>query len=173
MPSAPRTDPSGAFELGGTWIRRHRHPVRLRGRSTHSGTRYLVLSTSAQFKKIVALIIFDTPPNLPGTTDFNPHLPVSPGLSQAGKRSPTRSHSAMKTILPSEGTTAFYQADRAPVPGGYSTGDRSKIRVVAGHRGFHRRDAGGGEVHSAASARGSRMSSLRFLPVPHHREGLR
>ena len=31
-------------------------------------------------QRMVALILFDTPPNLPGTPGFNPGLPVSPGF---------------------------------------------------------------------------------------------
>jgi hypothetical protein len=59
-------------------------------------------------QSMVALILFSTPPNLPGTPGFDPNLPVSPGF-QAGWQ--TVSH----TITPvdadhitSEGTNAFY-----------------------------------------------------------------
>jgi hypothetical protein len=61
--------------------------------------------------KFVALIHFDTAPNLPGTPGFNPALPVSPGFF-AGWQIVTHTvqlidadHSA------SQGTNAFYKLD--------------------------------------------------------------
>jgi len=72
-------------------------------------------------EKIVALIVFDTAANLPGTAEYDPHLPVAPGL-----------FSGWQTIIhtiklddadhyTSAGTTAFYKADGTLYRTGCST----------------------------------------------------
>ena len=58
---------------------------------------------------MVALVLFDTPPNLPCTPGFDPSLPVSPGFF-AGCQ--TVSHTVTPTDadhLTSAGTNAFYK----------------------------------------------------------------
>ena len=50
-------------------------------------------------QRMVALMIFDTPGNLPGTPGFNPTLPIVPPSSPAGRRSVTRSHSPVQITL--------------------------------------------------------------------------
>ena len=87
---------SGAFAIGqrssghGTWTREHGH-------------------TFSQ--RFVALILFDTAPNLPGTPGFNPAAPVSPGFFAGWQ---TVSHTVRLTDddhLASSGTNAFYKAN--------------------------------------------------------------
>jgi hypothetical protein len=72
-------------------------------------------------EKFVALIVFDTAPNLPGTPGFNPSLPVSPGLFagwQIITRTVTLSDADHYT---SDATVAFYKADGTLYRSGCST----------------------------------------------------
>jgi hypothetical protein len=60
---------------------------------------------------MVALIVYDTPANLPGTPAFNPGLPVSPGFSAGWQ---TINHTVTMTDadhLASVGTNAFYDVE--------------------------------------------------------------
>jgi hypothetical protein len=60
-------------------------------------------------QSMVALILFDTPPNLPGTPGFDPSKPVSPGFSAGWQ---TVTHTVTPTNadhLTSAGTNAFYK----------------------------------------------------------------
>ena len=69
----------------------------------------------------MALITFDTAPNLPGTPDFNPNPPVSPGLFAGWQ---TITHTIILSDADhytSAGTTAFYKADGTLYRNGCST----------------------------------------------------
>ena len=60
-------------------------------------------------QSMVALILFDTPPNLPGTPGFDPSKPVSPGFSAGWQ---TVTHTVTPTDadhLTSAGTNAFFK----------------------------------------------------------------
>lgn len=60
-------------------------------------------------QSMVALILFDTPPNLPGTPGFDPSKPVSPGFFAGWQ---TVTHTVTPTDadhLTSTGTNAFYK----------------------------------------------------------------
>ena len=60
-------------------------------------------------QSMVALILFDTPPNLPGTPGFDPSLPVSPGFFAGWQ---TVTHTVIRKDadhLTSAGTNAFYK----------------------------------------------------------------
>ena len=60
-------------------------------------------------QSMVALILFDTPPNLPGTPGFDPSMPVSPGFFAGWQ---TITHTVTPTNadhLTSVGTNAFYK----------------------------------------------------------------
>lgn len=62
-------------------------------------------------QSMVALMIFTTAPNLPGTPGFDPSLPVSPGFAAGWQ---TVSHTLTLTDADhatSTGTTAFYDVD--------------------------------------------------------------
>ncbi len=70
---------------------------------------------------MVALILFTTPPNLPGTPDFDPSLPVSPGFAAGWQ---TISHTLMLTgadHATSAGTNAFSDVDGIVYRTGCST----------------------------------------------------
>ena len=82
-------------------------------------------------QRMVALILFDTPANLPGTPGFNPSLPVSPGFF-AGWHTVT--HTVRLTDadhVTSAGTNVFYKADGDVVQDGLLDGGRPAIRVAA------------------------------------------
>ena len=79
-------------------------------------------------QKFIALLNFDTPPNLPGTPTFDPAKPVSPGFF-AGWQTVTHTvelHDA--DHVSSEGTNAFYRTDGTVYRTGCSTavGERFK-----------------------------------------------
>ena len=60
---------------------------------------------------VVALLLFDTSANLPGTPTFNPSLPVSPGFF-AGWQTITHAVTLIDSDhLTSAGTNAFYKLD--------------------------------------------------------------
>lgn len=78
-------------------------------------------------QSMVALILFDTLPNLPGTPGFNPSLPVSPGFFAGWQ---TVSH----TITPvdadhitSSGANSFYKSNGEFYRGGCSTAAGQRI----------------------------------------------
>jgi hypothetical protein len=62
-------------------------------------------------QRMIALLLFDTPANLPGTPGFDPASPISPGFFAGWQ---TLSHTARmidEDHSESEGTNAFYKAD--------------------------------------------------------------
>jgi len=70
---------------------------------------------------MVALLLFDTEPNLPGTPTFDPTKPVSPGFFAGWQ---TISHTVRFTDadhFSSEGTNTFYKANRDVYRSGCST----------------------------------------------------
>ena len=70
---------------------------------------------------MIALILFDTPANLPGTPGFNPSLPVSPGFFAGWQ---TVTHTIKLTDEnhgTSAGTNEFYKADGTSYRTGCST----------------------------------------------------
>jgi hypothetical protein len=72
-------------------------------------------------QKMVALILFDTQPNLPGTPGFNPALPVSPGFFAGWS---IVRHSLQLTDAnhaTSSGTNGFYRANGQLYRSGCST----------------------------------------------------
>ena len=78
-------------------------------------------------QRMIALINFNTPANLPGTPGFNPALPVSPGFFAGWQ---TVSH----TVVPidadhatSSGTNDFYRADGTLYRTGCSTAVSSRF----------------------------------------------
>jgi hypothetical protein len=62
-------------------------------------------------QRMVALILFDTPPNLPGTPGFNPSLPVSPGFFAGWQTITHRLEFDDAGNLRSAGTTEFYKSN--------------------------------------------------------------
>jgi hypothetical protein len=72
-------------------------------------------------QRMIALIVFDTPPNLPGTPTFDPTQPVSPGF-RAGWQTVTHTIDVVDgDHLTSAGTNAFYDATGAVYRTGCST----------------------------------------------------
>ena len=72
-------------------------------------------------QRMIALILFDTPPNLPGSPGFNPSLPVSPGFF-AGWQTVTHTLELVDADhATSAGTNTFYRADGTPYRTGCST----------------------------------------------------
>ena len=72
-------------------------------------------------QEMVALLLFDTEPNLPGTPTFDPTKPVSPGFFAGWQ---TISHTVRFTDadhISSAGTNAFYKANREVYRSGCST----------------------------------------------------
>ncbi len=59
-------------------------------------------------QRIVALVLFDTPANLPGTPGYDPSRPVSPGFF-AGGQTITQTPRIEANALTSTGTVTFYR----------------------------------------------------------------
>jgi len=84
----------------GTWARTHGH---------------------AYGQEMIALVLFDTAPNLPGTPTFDPTKPVSPGFFAGWL---TVSHTVRFTTvdrIASEGTNSFYRTNGELYRSGCST----------------------------------------------------
>jgi hypothetical protein len=71
-------------------------------------------------QKMIALILFDSAPNLPGTPTFDPSQPVSPGFS-AGWQTITHTLRLSADQFASSGTNAFYKSDGSVYRTGCST----------------------------------------------------
>jgi hypothetical protein len=72
-------------------------------------------------QQMIALLLFDTRPNLPGTPTFNPSLPVSPGFFAGWQ---TISHTVRLSDADhytSDGTNEFYKSDGTSYRTGCST----------------------------------------------------
>lgn len=72
-------------------------------------------------QRMIALVLFDTPANLPGTPGFNPGLPVSPGFFAGWQ---TVTHTVRLTDADhytSSGTNEFFQANGDSYRTGCST----------------------------------------------------
>ena len=69
---------------------------------------------------VIALLTFDTPPNLPGTPTFDPTLPVSPGFF-AGWQTLTSTIELRGNESASSATNAFYRSDGTLYRTGCST----------------------------------------------------
>jgi len=78
-------------------------------------------------QRMTALILFDTPANLPGTPGFNPALPVSPGFFAGWQ---TVTHTLTLTDgdhASSAGTNAFYKSDGTLYRTGCSTATAQRL----------------------------------------------
>ena len=81
----------------------------------------------AFLQRMIALILFDTPANLPGTPGFNPALPVSPGFFAGWQ---TVTHTLTLTDgdhATSAGTNAFYKSDGTLYRTGCSTATAHRL----------------------------------------------
>jgi len=74
-------------------------------------------------QRLIALINFDTPANLPGTPGFNPALPVSPGFFAGWSVVTHRVELIDATHATSSGTNEFYKADGTLYRAGCSTAE--------------------------------------------------
>jgi hypothetical protein len=91
----------------GTWARRHDHTVR---------------------QKMIALILFDTAPNLPGMPGFDPSLPISPGFFAGWQTVNHKVELVDANHLTSAGTNAFYKSDGSVYRTGCSTATGQRFK---------------------------------------------
>ena len=70
---------------------------------------------------MIALILFDTPPNLPGTPGFNPGMPVSPGFFAGWQTVTHKVKLGDADHGTSAGTNEFYKSDGTLYRTGCST----------------------------------------------------
>ena len=84
----------------------------------HGAWTYLGAGTYSQ--KMIALVAFETQPNLPGTTAFDPTKPVSPGFF-AGWQTVTHTIQFNGNELVSSGTNTFHKSDGTLYRTGCST----------------------------------------------------
>jgi hypothetical protein len=62
-------------------------------------------------QRLIALLLFDTPANLPGTPGFDPALPITPGFFAGWQTVSHTLHMSDSDHLVSEGTNEFYKSD--------------------------------------------------------------
>jgi hypothetical protein len=89
-------------------------------RSSGHGT-WARLPGRSYAQRMIALVLFDTPANLPGTRTFDPAKPITPGFFAGWQ---TVSHTLQMTdadTATSSGTTEFYKADGSLYRSGCST----------------------------------------------------
>ena len=78
-------------------------------------------------QKMIALMLFDTPPNLPGTPGFDPTKPVSPGFFAGWAKVTHTVELADADSLSSSGTNAFYRSDGTVYRTGCSTAIATRV----------------------------------------------
>jgi hypothetical protein len=78
-------------------------------------------------QRIIALIVFDTPANLPGTPGFNPSLPVSPGFFAGWQTITHTLRLSDGDHATSAGTNEFYKSDGTLYRTGCSTADAQRF----------------------------------------------
>jgi hypothetical protein len=82
---------------------------------------------------VIALILFDSPPNLPGTPTFDPSKPVSPGFTAGWQTISHRVRLTGQDSFESSGTTEFFNSSGQSYRTGCSSavgqrfGDRSDL----------------------------------------------
>jgi len=109
------------FHRGGTVSESTTSPAFLIGQRGPGHGNWAFEENRRYSQRMVALINFDTPPNLPGTPGFNPTLPVSPGF-YAGSSIVTQTVQLIDPDhLISSGTNEFYKADGTRYRSGCST----------------------------------------------------
>ena len=74
-------------------------------------------------QRMIALIGFDSAPNLPGTPGFNPALPISPGFFAGWSTVTHTLEMSDANHATSSGTNAFYKADGTLYRTGCSTAE--------------------------------------------------
>lgn len=74
-------------------------------------------------QRMIALINFDTPANLPGTPGFNPALPISPGFFTGWSIVTQTLELTDRNHASSSGTNEFYKADGTLYRTGCSTAE--------------------------------------------------
>jgi hypothetical protein len=72
-------------------------------------------------QRMIALILFDTPPNLPGTPGFNPSMPVSPGFFAGWQTITHTVELSDDKHQTSAGTNKFYKSNGEVYRTGCST----------------------------------------------------
>ena len=80
-------------------------------------------------QEMIALVLFDTSANLPGTPGFNPALPIGPGFFAGWQ---TVSHTLQMVDddhLESAGTNAFYKTDGSLYRAGCSTATAQRFKA--------------------------------------------
>jgi hypothetical protein len=110
-----------AFHRGGTLSETTVSPAFAIGQRTPGTGVWEATGHHTYTQHVVALIGFDTAPNLPGTPGFNPAWPVTPGFF-AGWSTITHTLTMRGADrVESEGTNAFYKADGTLYRTGCST----------------------------------------------------
>ncbi|MEP7308039.1 MAG: hypothetical protein ABJA98_21265 [Acidobacteriota bacterium] len=111
----------GTFQSGGTSIGSTASVAFAAGQRSSEHGIWSQRGRRTYDEKIVALIVFDTAPNLPGTPSYDPHLPVSPGLFAGWQTITHTIRLGDADHYTSAGTTAFYKADGTLYRTGCST----------------------------------------------------
>jgi hypothetical protein len=78
-------------------------------------------------QRMVALVLFDTEPNLPGTPDFDPGAPVSPGFYAGWQKVDHTVELVDADHAVSKGTNAFYKTDGTLYRTGCSTAAAERL----------------------------------------------
>jgi hypothetical protein len=89
-------------------------------RSTGHGT-WTHIGGRTYLQKMMVLINFTTPPNLPGTTGFNPALPITPGFFAGSQIITHKFTPADADHASSYGTNEFFKANGESYRSGCST----------------------------------------------------
>jgi hypothetical protein len=109
------------FHRGGTLSESTSSPAFAVGQRSPGHGNWVFEENHRFTQRMVALINFDTMPNLPGTPGYNPSLPISPGF-YAGWSTVTHTVEVVdEDHAISSGTNQFYKADGTQYRSGCST----------------------------------------------------
>ena len=127
-PVGPPFNSLVAFHLGGTLSEATAGTAFAPGQRTPGLGTWARKRGHAFSQEMVALIVFDTAPNLPNTPTFDPSKPVSPGFFAGWQ---TVSHTVRFTDedhITSAGTNGFYRANGELYRSGCSTATAERVR---------------------------------------------
>ena len=127
LPAAPPSNSLVTFHEGGTLSESAGGAFAVGQRSAGHGI-WTQTARRTYRQKFIALMLFDTPANLPGTPGFDPTKPVTPGFL-AGWQTVTHTLELSDADhATSEGTTAFYKTDGTVYRTGCSTAAAERFR---------------------------------------------
>ena len=119
-----------AFHRGGTLTESPGSPAFQLGQRSEGHGVWQHLNGRTFSQDVIGLILFDSPPNLPGTPTFDPSKPISPGFTAGWQTISHRVRVTGEDTFESSGTTEFFNSSGQS----YRTGCSSAVGQRFGER---------------------------------------